>query len=116
VIGSDREGCILNRDAALDLALSDVAEAGEQVFSVHASRAAELEAHAARNACLRLTVRVTTRWGEALHGLPGGHARILALIDDRRTGREIFARLSAERSTATPYSLALDPQEFKDCA
>jgi hypothetical protein len=75
VIGSDREGCILNRDAALDLALSDVAEAGEQVFSVHASRAAELEAHAARNAWLRLTVRVTTRWGEALHGLPGGGPR-----------------------------------------
>jgi carbamoyltransferase len=90
----------------LDLALPDVAEAGEQVFSVPASRAAELEAHAARNPWLRLTVRVTTRWGEALHGLPGGHARILALIDDRRTGREIFARLSAERSTATPYSLA----------
>jgi hypothetical protein len=62
VIGSDREGCILNRDAALDLALSDVAEAGEQVFSVHASRA-ELEAGEER--LLRLTVRVTTRWGEA---------------------------------------------------
>lgn len=72
-----------------------LSEVEARVFSLHISRAEDLDEFAHRNPWLQLKATVATRWGHVVHGLPRGIAQILLLIDGHRTGRDVFKLLSS---------------------
>src|SRR5262249_5235698 len=84
-------------------ALSDeMAATSERTISAHLGRMAEIPMAAFRLPWLRLIVVVPSPCGSIVHGLSGGLANILRLIDGRRTGREIYSQLPGAGSS---YSL-----------
>ena len=74
----------------VDFPLSPLHETDGRVLSAHLSRIEQLGRAAWTNKWLRLLAVVSTPWGQAIHGLPGGFMHILKLVDGRRTGREIY--------------------------
>jgi carbamoyltransferase len=80
-------------------AMDDMSAAGERVISVHGGRMVEMSISALTHPWLRLIVVVPSPFGSIVHGLSGGLAKILRLVDGRRTGREIHAELSSAGSS-----------------
>jgi carbamoyltransferase len=82
----------------------------DRIFSVHSSRALDLEEYANRHPWLQVKVTVHTRWGTVIHGLPRDAAPLLTAMDGRRTGRELYQQLAG--STPKPMDEAR-LQQFK---
>ncbi len=106
-IGAHRIALVGERRDDVLFGLTDSDEISERVYSVHSSRWADLEEYSNRNPWVRLRLSVYSRWGEVLHGLPAGFAKILELVNGKRTGRQIYIEVVASSSNTAVYTQAM---------
>lgn len=81
-------------DGRIEFGAECLPETALWVVSGHLSRISDLGLAVRYYPWLKMLAVVGTAWGQALHGLPGGLMQILELVDGRRTGREIYAKVA----------------------
>jgi len=87
----------------IDFPLTALHDVDGMVMSAHLSRIEQLGLATRTYKWLRLLAIVGTPWGEAIHGLPSGLMHILKLVNNQRTGREIY-KLLAQQAGYLPES------------